>query len=299
MMRFLFSATVFGLTALVGGCGSTSSPESEGEPQLGAVRQLADAENVTLPLDAYLATPEQNATIDTARDILVRDCMKRFGFDWQVQERPVTPQPGRRYGISNAADVARYGYHLAPERTGPEKPEVDSLAKPAADEQMVARGAGQSSYNGLRIPEGGCLAEADRALGFEVTVHVGGGNERKDLVLKLNAVVRQGFEGDSRLAVVYVKWSACMHDRGYDYKNPWAANNDPAMRVETASAKEIATAQADLACRNQHNVAGVSLAIETAHQARVIEKNTDALRSEKQKLDERVKKAGDLVSGVR
>jgi hypothetical protein len=90
-----------------------------------------------------------------------------------------------------------------------------------------------------------------------------------------------------------------MHDRGYDYKNPWAANNDPAMRVETASAKEIATAQADLACRNQHNVAGVSLAIETAHQARVIEKNTDALRSEKQKLDERVKKAGDLVSGVR
>lgn len=65
-----------------------TSPAAVGDPRqqppLGAVQQITNAEDLSLPIDYYRATAEQRVTLLTANNMLIRDCMRRFGFDWQV-----------------------------------------------------------------------------------------------------------------------------------------------------------------------------------------------------------------------
>jgi hypothetical protein len=277
---------------------SSAAGRPHGQPSLGHIPKLTNAQNITLPLDAYRSTPQQRVTLLTATDMLIRDCMRRFGFNWTVQARPILLEPGRRYGISNDAEVKIYGYHLPPERQGGSQPRPGTFTPPSAAEETVLLGKGQSSYRGQQIPEGGCIAEAGRLLGLDVNKD----NELVDagsIVQRLDNQANDATRSDTRLLEVFAKWSQCMHRAGYEYRSPWDANNDPAWSGETPSARETATALADLKCRNEANVAGVSLAVETAYQNQLIEQNAETLRQERAKLDERIRKGADIVAGKR
>jgi hypothetical protein len=295
--RFLYTALVVLPGAmLIAGCGSsTNAPPSA--PPLGSISSIASAEGVSLPLDYYRPTPQQSSTIETAREILVSNCMRRFGFSTPVRRNiPVGPQPNKLWGISDEDDVATYGYHPDP-KLFPPRPDESSLPVPSAAEEQVFSGVGPRSYNSQTIPKGGCTGDAAIKLGFDVTV-TGEGNEMKEFVIGLANQADDKARTDQRTLDLWSRWSACMRKSGYDYGGPWDANNDPAWGAggDVPSQHEIATATADLRCRNSMNFIGLSDAIETAYQKQIIDQNAEALATEKAKVDQRVKVATQLVA---
>lgn len=300
--RHIASLVLLGLAvgcSSQGGAGSTA-PVAVGDPRnqpaLGPVQKLTNAEELSLPLDYYRASPQQRVTLLTANNMLIRDCMKRFGFDWVVQSIPVTNGTGRRYGISNTADAADYGYNLPPDRRGGSQPKQGEFTPPSPAEQTVFSGEGPRSYNGQEIPAGGCNGEAARKFGLTEPDYdqlVNAGKLVMDLSLRSEASARS----DTRLVAAYTHWSGCMKEAGYDYRTPWDANNDPDFDGDKASKKERATALKDIECRNRFNVAGVNLAVESAYQNRFIEVHAEALRNDKVKLDGRLRLASSIVAG--
>jgi hypothetical protein len=261
------------------------------------VPEITNTEYVTLPLDYYKPTSQQAATIEVADAILTRDCMRRFGLDWPVQNVPVDNSPSKLWGISNAADVAKWGYHPNPSRYNNGKPDGTTDTKqPSAAWQEVAMG-GPQSYQKKQIPKGGCVTEARAKVGFNVTP-ASVGFQMRNLVMDLANHADVAAQSDPRTLELWGKWSACMKKSGYDYRGPWDANDDPAWAAsgDVPSQREIATATADLRCRNSMNFAGVSDAIETAYQNQLIEQNAEALRAEKVKVDNQVKLATQLVA---
>lgn len=292
--RLLMVLSLGLLLVCAAGCRSADQPPETGLPPLGPVPQLTIAQDVTLPLDAYRPTVEQTVTIETARDLLTRDCMRHLGFEWVPQRRTSVPEPGRRYGISNPDEVAQFGYRLPPHRAGAAKP--PTAVSPSAEEYTAATGRGPSTVHGTQVPAGGCIGEATRELGYDVTVLSSGAMQVADLPQALDNQAYSEFQADPRLAEVHRAWSDCMNSAGYHYATPWAAQNDPAFSGPAPSPTEITTARADLTCRNTVNLAGISLAIESAHQNKLIERNAEALRIDKDHLVERIRKATDLVA---
>jgi hypothetical protein len=69
-----------------------------------------------LPIFAYLQTASESATFNQAYDILVGQCMARWGFNdpFQVEIGVDMPPMFRRYGITSLAVASRWGYHLQP-----------------------------------------------------------------------------------------------------------------------------------------------------------------------------------------
>ena len=87
-----------------------------------------------------------------------------------------------------------------------------------------------------------------------------------------------------------------MKTAGYDYADPWAANNDGKWSSGgKATTEEITAAMADLSCRKQHRVVDVSLAVESAYQKRSIEQNAERLGGERDRNQAAARKVGEVV----
>ncbi|WP_436501802.1 hypothetical protein [Actinokineospora sp. HUAS TT18] len=292
-------AVVVAAIAVAGCTTTTNTPNPADEPPLGEVAQLTVARGLAMPLDTYRPDPQQRAKLATARELLIRDCMAGFGFTWPVLARQVEPDTDRRYGITDPAEARRYGYRLPPDKAGGvNAPESGGTASPAA----YAILSGQTrETGGKQVPEGGCAAEADRALGFDVTIRDGGMIEIKNLPQRLENEARHGYKADSRTAQVDAAWATCMREAGFgragngrDYAS-WRDPNDTYSQGQV-SQLEIDTALADIDCKNKHNVAGISHAVESAYQNRLIERDAAALTEEKHKHEQRVRRATELVA---
>lgn len=292
------------LAASIAGCTATpQSPAEQTEPQLGPIPQLTVVREVTLPLDAYQPTPAQSATIETARDILMRDCMRSFGFDSPVMAHTADTDPGRRYGITDPVEAERHGYRLPPEKAGGKNTPVPGQPRMTQAAQAVLTGTGEATVGGKKVPAGGCAGEADRGLGYDVTVR-DGFVEIDNIAQRLVNETRQHYLSDSRVTHVNAQWSACMREAGFagtpetgEFTNWLDPNNFYSSGPVTPT--EIATARADVACKHKHNLAGVSQAVETAHQTRTIERNAEVLANEKSRLDARIRRASELVAAGR
>jgi hypothetical protein len=90
-----------------------------------------------------------------------------------------------------------------------------------------------------------------------------------------------------------------MRRAGFSYRTPWDANDDPRWWVDqdTASDPEIATATADVGCREDANLVGLWYAVETAHQTRLIEENSEQLRALEQYLAVYRRNVAEVVAG--
>ena len=87
-----------------------------------------------------------------------------------------------------------------------------------------------------------------------------------------------------------------MAGRGYSYVSPEAANYDPRWR-NSVSAKEIATAEADVACKAKADYAGTYFAVESAYQIRMIDANAQALAAVRDQINTAVRNAAQVASG--
>ncbi|MFE1895726.1 hypothetical protein [Streptomyces yangpuensis] len=265
----------------------------------------------TLPIEQYLPTPAEFAKLNQAGARLQQKCMQDLGFaSFQAPEQaPADPREtftNLRYGTVDAAQAARSGYKpefaaartagaggdasaaaaAGPARSGAVEPVLSDgewlamtgTTKDTGDTAQ-ARRTPPTQVQGKDIPPGGCIAESTRTL-------TGGGEQLyADLAQDINGRSFKESLGDARVTKVFAAWSACMKGKGYDYKDPMQANDDPRFAAPTVSPQEIAVATADVACKNETKLVDVWHAAEARIQQRMIDaaaKDMNAVRKAKQ-----------------
>lgn len=302
------------LVAVVSGC-SAESARSGGLPEareVAPVSAWADGRPLPRPLDVLSGNSGDNFRrgVWVAESVLLNDCLAKFGFH-RKDPRPMLEVadfggPDRLYGITDAAKVGKYGYHPAPEDIRKNENQLGDKER-SEEEIAIEMGEIRGIYKGVQVPKGGCLGDARSQLFGNMRIW----DVRAQRMLAIVNEAAYRAEDDPRVRAVFKKWSSCMQGSGYDYTDPWEANNDPKWlksevsrppaensehdergnHVGVSSAKpkvdrklraeEIVAAKADLSCRKKYNVVGVWHAVDVAYQKRAIDDNTEFVEEQK------------------
>ncbi|MFD9029735.1 hypothetical protein ACFVZW_01020 [Streptomyces sp. NPDC059567] len=232
----------------------------------------------------------QQELIRDARESLVASCMKRHGFAYKPA--PKLPQYGPksltdlRYGIHDAEVAAQYGYKPAVDLAmvaEQERKAMQSTVLPPEQEAVLTGQAGAGT-----APSGGCLGEAhSRIIGpgeAESTLPQDLANQAY-IKSKESPAVRKAFSG----------WSACMKSQGYQYAEPMDAVNDRRFASMKAGSLELATAKADLGCREKNSVVKTWYTAEAELQKSAVERNAERLQTVRSDLEKAVKNAARVL----
>ncbi|MCX4865586.1 hypothetical protein OHU11_20760 [Streptomyces sp. NBC_00257] len=282
------SAGALAATLLVSGCdGEPARPPSAPGPV--ATPTPTTTANLRLPLNAYLPTPEEQATGEYLVYRVQQRCMRGFGFQYlphlssdYIKTTVATwrEYESRRYGISERAIAAERGYHLDKAPGGTRAPQIATALSLPEREALSGRTAdGRASSTPLRgrpVPRDGCAGQAVR------TVHADGSESAQrgnDLVARLRHEAFERSRSDPRVAAVNRTWSSCMRDKGFTYRDPDAALEDPRWDLRSArpSRAEIAVATADISCKLRVNLLGTNFAVEAEYENAVIKDHTPEL----------------------
>lgn len=258
-----------------------------------------------IPLAAYLPSGRQLRDYATARQILANRCLAGFGFSpdplppaFTADDADVTSLTARRYMLADPATARAYGYHtsLTPsyvrvDRRDRAAQKAEQAPRPdhrgAADRALVSLALDPSGkpvahprIGGRDIPAGGCTAQANRSLtGTDDAL------TRADLPNKLQIDAWQQSRSDPAVKRAFADWSVCMAARGYHYADPVAVNNAADWQSATPSARELATATADVACKRQTHVVTAWNAADSALQTAAIARDGAALAAVRSGLD--------------
>ncbi|MFH8465346.1 hypothetical protein [Streptomyces sp. NPDC017991] len=240
----------------------TAPASAAGRPEA-PVTSAGDAEDPAtwqLPIAAYMPTAAQTRMASGLRDGLIDACMEDAGFAAWTPAPDLPAIGGKtltdwRYGIHDDALAARNGYHPAPaeQRAYDEALAEGAVDESGADDGQVRQCAEQSSGD---VP----------AL------------QTADLVAQIDGDTYRAAMEDPAVVAAFGQWSSCMTDKGYSYAKPMDANDDPAFTdPNTITPAEIATATADVACRDEHKVEKTWFDTEVVLQKAAIKKNQAAL----------------------
>ncbi|MFI5683002.1 hypothetical protein [Streptomyces sp. NPDC051636] len=295
-------------------CGQQTEPtESEARP-------TSSDDPRYLPLAAYDMSDDDGRTVARARWALAKECMTRLGFgslkNLVTDPEPAWPQRPSgtgvftavayysddfRYGIQDPEQAARYGYEAA----RAEYERRYSKKKWSLSEYLALTGQfvgdDPKTVHGHRIPERGCLGEADRAI-FGANLQ-----DRKDPVLELETKSLQQGMRDPVWNKADKAWSACMRKAGYHYATPDDAEtgrdreeleerlNGPQYDPNEPSALEKKTATADARCKQQTGYVHTAHAVDVRIQVQLIAKNRTKLEEERRWNRNAVRKAHDIL----
>jgi hypothetical protein len=275
------AATLVALAATAAGCAGpgASSQTAAIPPPPATPRAVSSATGIHLPFDDYGLTSAENALLGAAHSALVRACAARFGVRVTMpapKNASVDQLNARRYGLVDAGTVGDHGYApgaaLADGDVHGTDDKAESSWDPSPAEEFVLRGPQGSrdplagsirDTHGSEVPAGGCVGEADRRLGGRPPFDPG----------RLSGETFAASERDPRVVAATRVWASCMAERGYDYRSPWEPN-DRQWPAPT-SAEEIATARADLACRERSALVPTWYGVETALQQQVIDQHRE------------------------
>ena len=273
-----------------------SAPAKEPRLVTGVTHPMALGDFVTVA-DTYIGSWRHRQTLTQAENVLVRNCMRRKGLDWGVD-------PVRQVRVTlQAWDLG----HLDPVLTnefGYHPPELEKDLAASVGERPVPRKltpAQAAAYTGgseapSRSPapraSGGCSAEASRALSK-------GAPQAADAVA-VDLANQDGEQAlrDSRVVQVTREWSACMRAKGFRYTSPYDARDDARWTGRHVTTAELATARADLACRQKVNYAGVRLAVLNAYEQASVSARRSLFDSLEERLRVRLRNAADVLNGT-
>ncbi|WP_030693554.1 hypothetical protein [Streptomyces globisporus] len=306
-------ATVLLLSAaLLTACSSDSDGDGGGsarEPAIGTVPRMLSTAGLSFPLDGYATTEDQRRKLEQAQSRVTGDCMKRFGFDYELPRSPAPisrPGDSRRYGLTDPTIAARYGYVPNRGAQPPAKPSVQALdpsgelalngpdgykgPQPMSLEEAEVKDSGKT-LNGQKVPIGGCIRE-----GY-LTIYApkkGAVDSMFVTNVRMDAYTRS--REDSRVVAAVKAWSACMAEKGYKVDEPVSPQNDLGLDSNTfGGPKAIAAAEQDVACKEKANLVGIWYTVESAYQKRSIEQNAETLNQAKTELNDRLKLAATLA----
>ncbi|MFF7635793.1 hypothetical protein ACFZB9_21975 [Kitasatospora sp. NPDC008050] len=259
-----------------------------------------------LPIEDYLIGSADAARIQSARAALIGSCMKRFGADYApAVDLGTRSQMVNRYGPTDPDTARTDGYHAPGALRAPgQQPTEPALPPDLAAVLGHGTGAPQlpgstaaptapagGTYRGLAVPPGGCVGEAERIL------TAGGGIVQDDqAAVDINFHDYQRSLDEAAVKSAFARWSGCMSAKGYRYDTPESAVNDHRWRTPTPTAEEIATAGADVACKQQADVVGTWFGAESRLEAQDIQAQLPQLTQVRQAIDTAVKNADSAAS---
>ncbi|MFE9421726.1 hypothetical protein ACFYNO_02050 [Kitasatospora sp. NPDC006697] len=304
--------TALGLVLV--GCSAGRAEPTAPAASVANAPATVDPSTWTLPLLAFEPTAEQDKAISKAEIKLVGACVRGYGVVWQID--PELPPHGprnmldRRYGIHDlhlaeqrgyqldAADESRYNAALQEQSKLPPTPADTEVLLGGTDTPPEALAKADASaragvVGGKQIPQGGCFGQARQELGSAT-------HGVSKLVQDLSDQSYQESMKDPKVLAAFADWSTCMSQRGFTYKSPLDANDDPRFGLDPkgrVSKLEVATATADLTCRNSQHVAEVWHQAEVQLQQQYIEQNRAALETDRGTLDAVIAKAAEVLAG--
>ncbi|MDQ1582899.1 MAG: hypothetical protein QOF36_953, partial [Microbacteriaceae bacterium] len=270
------------------------SPKAVPELAIGPVATITSGQGISLPADAYKASPANENLVLSAEYQAMKSCMARYGiaFDapastWTV---PATNHDyDRLFGLINLAEAQKYGYHTG--ETLLSSGEAAPPSTPAADPNestpnYLAVAMGDPSVpkvNGLAVPNGGCISEARSKLGDSSTAQTLYENA-------INYGLTQS-DADSRVIDAFGSWSACMKNAGFSYATPRDAIDDPQWATAAPSATELKVATSDVECKVATNLTGLRVAVAAAWQNQYISAHDAQFAAVKSGFGQQVAKA--------
>lgn len=254
LRRRATAGAVLALTVLGGAaCAAPAAAPPAALPQQpAAVPVLLAATHLQLPLDRYLLSVPEQQRLGAARVVLLNACLRRQHRPAVLDmPRPVGPRSWneRRYGITDLATAEAYGYGLGD------------------------RDPGRLRQRPRTAVPGVCLTGVQRRLEPVPLAD-------PLLAQRLSAESYGRSRADTRVRSVISAWSRCMRTSGYSYDDPLQPGGDP--RLSGGGAAAVATATADIACKQKTNLVGVWFSVEAGYQRREIAANRPALETIRQ-----------------
>ncbi|MDY0810779.1 hypothetical protein [Kitasatospora purpeofusca] len=227
-------------------------------------------------------TDDEQAQLGRAVSTLTEDCMHTAGYaSWNSP--PELPKVGSktltdlRYGIHDAALVAKRGYH------------PDAAEKAAHDAAVEAAVAARP---------GGATVSAEKNCGQQGKQKIGDAQAGFQLAEQLANRAFTKAKQEPDVAAAFAQWSGCMKESGYTYREPLDAVDNPKFGRDVTK-EEIDTAVADLKCRGRSNVALVWYEAEVRLQKADLEMNAQALQDGRAKLDSAMENVNAALAGKR
>ncbi|MEU2951406.1 hypothetical protein [Streptomyces xanthochromogenes] len=282
--------------ALLAAAGCSGSARPHDAPTIGAIPKITNSAQIKpLPLDAYTLNQQQYLDTLNAQRVLARSCMTQYGIDWHgsdvIDPAPVGQKLDTLFLIIDENRAAQYGYH-SPDDHSEDGKKTGTGSDPTPVEKSVFTGTYKGpDINGHSVPKGGCNAvvEAELSKGGAAGVGV------FDAANVMLGPYQQS-KADSRVEDAFSAWSTCMKGKGYAYRIPNDAVNDPAWRSPQPSPTELATARADVACKQQTNVVGIWWAVLTAYENQYIDQHAEELTKVKRQVDATLRNSATVLA---
>ncbi|MFI6492983.1 hypothetical protein [Streptomyces sp. NPDC050564] len=309
------TATAVALTAsalLVSACSSGTTPDTtknaaDGKPIVNKenwpkkIPTSGLTKDLTLPLEAYMASYEDQVTVEQAANDLQQSCMKDYGIDLTLPRAGANPPPSdndanieRRYGITDRAEAEKYGYELPPALqehteqtmrdlsgvevevlTGHTKPELPKAPKEVKAGEPVARpGQGtkpaRAEYNGKKLKTGGCIGWSKDQLDVK--------EADSTFVAQLAGDSLVQSMKDDKVIKAIAAWSSCMDGKGHKgLADPYKAMDQGVTNDGEPSQESIALAVDDIDCKKQTDLVKTWFGVESAIQDKQIADNKSQL----------------------
>jgi hypothetical protein len=266
--------------AVTVGCTSRPAAEVPDVPTAGAqVRALS------VPLDAYKMSRLDLWTIEYSEDLITRDCMRSRGLDWELlPPTPVVdPDPlnRRRYGVMEPEVAARYGYHLPPL-----PPESATREAVWARRDKLPTKEHQAAYG-----DNGCRNEARKVLRAGIA-----GFDDSRLADFSSRAFQTSFD-HPQVRAAFAEWSKCMATGGFHYPDPFIVLQDAAWKESARpDEREIATAKADVECKQKVNLSASWSHAELDIQSSLIQTNADEFRRFREAKDKELETARRVLA---
>ncbi|MEU7468452.1 hypothetical protein AB0A94_07820 [Streptomyces sp. NPDC044984] len=334
MKRIKRTAAAVALTAsvlLVSACSSGTVPDAtenaaDGKPIVNKenwpekIPSSGLAKNLSLPLETYMASYEDQVTVEQAANDLQQSCMKDYGIDLTLPRAGANPPPSdndanieRRYGITDRAEAEKYGYELPPALrehtrqpmrelsgvevevlTGHTEPEPVEAAQGArAAGPLAAPGQGvkpaRAEYNGKKLKSGGCIGWSREQLGVREADPV--------VVAELAGDSLMESMKDDKVVEATAAWSSCMDGKGHEgLADPYKAMDRGVTSDGKPSQESIALAVDDIDCKEQTDLVKIWFGVESAIQNEQITDNKSRLTGVKEQHGKEVAAAREQAA---
>lgn len=297
-------AAISGIVALSTSTASCASGRPGAQPpEIGPIPTITSPDQIARPIFPYTVSADQATTIFNAIRLGTEACMQGFGFTLNLPKTPDEKRDvyqnlarTREYGFFDPASDPSKGYDTKVHQ------EVDPsiLNRMPADERAVldgvdAAGRPTTTFGGKPVPAGGCGNAGMAAVGGKILI-----------VQDTGTLPDHGPFApptDPRIADVNKKWSACMAQKGFHYATPWAAYSDqrwsqlaPDKTDVVIPPEEVATASADLACKQELNLVGVVVAVEDGYDRQYIGSHKTALDQYDKTVAQQVQQASAFIA---
>lgn len=286
MLRFRVPVAV--VAAAVASCflsscaAPRSAPPSPGAPPIAPAPRATQAHQqedpgVSLPLDPYFLSTDENALTHRALTALVASCMRSAGLHAPEARPQPAPPPryARRYGIVGAGTARTIGYHLPADRPGTDAPLT------AAQLEALSGTPDKKTSGPGGAPAEGCIVTAARQI-------TGSDSYPADaeVVRRINVESFEQSLDSPEVRGAFARWSRCMKASGYSYASPL----EPSFRTTEVSPDERRTALADVSCKNKTGLVRLWNSVESSYQRELIAGNLSELdesRKERRRMRER------------